>query len=171
MKTKQLTLNAMLLALLIILGMTPPLAIGLPVPIVLQNVAIFLIVGLTNTRSALLIIGTFLTLAALGLPILSGMRGGLPVLLGPTGGYLLGWLLTPIGVWAVRRWSPQPFWSLLIGGMLLTDVIGTVWLAAIYHTPWLVAATSNLAFIPGDVLKVIVSTYVIIGVNRAVSFK
>lgn len=59
MNAKQLSLNATLLALLIILGMTPPIAIGLPVPIVLQNFGIFLIAGLLNTRSATLVIATF----------------------------------------------------------------------------------------------------------------
>ena len=71
MNAKQLSLNATLLALLIILGMTPPIAVGLPVPIVLQNFGIFLIAGLLNTRSATLVIATFLTLTALGLPLLS----------------------------------------------------------------------------------------------------
>ena len=98
MSARNLTLNATLLSLLIILGMTPPIAVGLPVPIVLQNLAIFLIAGLRPAKSGTMIIGTFLLLAALGLPILSGMRGGLPIMLGPTGGYLIGWLLTPMGV-------------------------------------------------------------------------
>ncbi|WP_282801326.1 biotin transporter BioY [Secundilactobacillus kimchicus] len=175
MNAKQLSLNATLLALLIILGMMPPIAVGLPVPIVLQNFGIFLIAGLLNTRSATLVIATFLTLTALGLPLLSGMRGGLPVMIGPTGGYLLGWLLTPISVAAVQRLlatkTVPSLWALLLGGMFVTDLAGTIWLTIFYHTPFTVALLSNLVYIPGDLIKIVACSVVLTAVNRAVSFK
>lgn len=61
-----------------------------PVPISLLTLAI-LFVGLTNSvRQSAYAVGTYLTLGAIGFPIFANFTAGLPILVGPTGGYLIG---------------------------------------------------------------------------------
>ena len=67
-----------------------------PVPMTLQTLLIF-IIGLTYTpREILSSVGAWLVLGALGAPVFSSFSGGMTVLIGPKGGYFLGFLLAPL---------------------------------------------------------------------------
>ena len=96
MSTRTLTLIAVLTAMLCILGpVTLPLG---PVPLSLTTGLLMLMALLLGPRSALLCCGLYLLLGMAGLPVFSGFTGGTGALLGPTGGFLLGYLpLTLIG--------------------------------------------------------------------------
>jgi len=53
-------------------------------------------------------VGGYLALGCLGLPVFSGMRGGLAVLAGPTGGFLLGFLVAAVLIALIRSWALRP---------------------------------------------------------------
>lgn len=92
-EVQRLTRMALLLAIVIVLGLIPAIPIGIiPVPLTVQNIGILLIGLLLSPFEAFLTTGVFLLLALIGLPILTGLRGGMAVFIGPTGGYLLGLL-------------------------------------------------------------------------------
>ena len=96
MKTKDLSSIALMTSILIILGIIPGIPLGIiPVPIVLQNLGVILAGLVLGTKRGTWSILLLLLLAALGLPVLSGGRGGFSVFLGPTAGYMFGWVLTP----------------------------------------------------------------------------
>ena len=65
---------------------------GTPVPIVLQNMMPILASGLLGGLYGTASTALFLITGLLGLPVFSGSRGGLAHLLGPTGGFLIGYL-------------------------------------------------------------------------------
>ncbi|GBG93626.1 biotin biosynthesis protein BioY [Ligilactobacillus salitolerans] len=164
MHTKDLTLVSLMTAIIIILGLIPGIPLGvIPVPIVLQNCGIMLAGLLLGTKRGTLAVFLLLLLTALGLPVLSGGRGGLPIFIGPTAGYLFGWLVTPALINLGLKFVPQRgriLWQLLsvwVAGVLCADLIGTVWLTFQSHIPFLTALVSNLAFLPGDTLKVILA--------------
>ena len=95
---RRVTTTALLAALL-----AASAAIAIPfgaVPVTLQ-VLVLVLIALTMPRSwAAFAVGVYLLVGAVGLPVFSGMRGGLAVLTGPTGGYLLGFLVAaPAGAW------------------------------------------------------------------------
>ena len=64
-----------------------------PVPFTLQIFAFVLVLLALKPTEALVAIGTYLLMGAVGLPVFSAMRGGVGVLLGPTGGFLWGCFL------------------------------------------------------------------------------
>lgn len=158
--TKELVKVAMMTTLIIILGFIPAIPLGfIPVPIVLQNLGIML-AGKKGTLSVFLflVIGLFL-------PVFSGSRTTIPVLMGPSAGYVIAYLLVPI-VFSLlyRNWfsksTPLAFLALLISGVVLVDVLGAIWLAAYTGMSLVTSLLSNLVFIPGDTIKAIIATII-----------
>ncbi len=103
-----------------------------PVPITLQTFGIML-VALTFERSAAIhSVLLYLTSAALGAPVLAGFKGGLPCFLGPTGGYLVGFLVATVIMSTLRVHFKKPN----IFSMAFIGIIGTVFIYA-FGIVWL----------------------------------
>lgn len=64
-----------------------------PIPFTLQMFAIPLAIYLLRPSEAIIAVFLYILIGALGLPVFSGMRGGIGVILGPTGGFLMGYLI------------------------------------------------------------------------------
>lgn len=83
-----------------------------PIPFTLQMFTIPLVIYVLCTSEAIIAIYGYVGLGALGLPLFSGMRGGIGVLLGPTGGFLVGYLIgVPLAaglLYLVRRRGQRP---------------------------------------------------------------
>ncbi|WP_251898294.1 biotin transporter BioY [Lactiplantibacillus paraplantarum] len=176
---KHLTQTAMVTALIIVLGFFPGIPVGfIPVPIILQNMGIFLAAELLGRKYGTMAVGLFLGLVALGLPLLSGGRGGAAVFLGPTGGYLVAWLLAPLLIGTLikmARATESGYWWLEVGivwlaGILFIDVVGAGWLAIQSHMTLSAALLSNLAFIPGDLIKATLAVFIARRVRAVVDF-
>jgi biotin transport system substrate-specific component len=87
----RMTVYASLMAALVAAGAYLAIPIG-PVPIVLQNLFVFLSGLLLGPRWGAASIGVYLLAGSLGLPVFAGGVGGIGRFVGPTGGYLLGFL-------------------------------------------------------------------------------
>ena len=93
----EMTVVAMMVAMIAILGAVPGIPLGfIPVPIVLQNMGIMIAGELLGPKLGTIAVWLFLFLVVLGLPLLSGGRGGMVTILGPTGGYIFAWLFVPL---------------------------------------------------------------------------
>jgi biotin transport system substrate-specific component len=90
-RTRSLVLCGLSIALLAV-GAFITVPFG-PVPFTLQSMMLALIVLILRPREALIAVGGYLLLGAIGLPIGAGFKGGLGWLLGPTGGFLLGFFM------------------------------------------------------------------------------
>jgi biotin transport system substrate-specific component len=93
--------TAALLAALLAVSALPALRLG-PVPFTLQVLVVVLAGLLLTPGQAALAVGVYLAEGAVGLPVFSGMTGGLGVLAGPTGGYLIGFLAGAVAGAALR---------------------------------------------------------------------
>ena len=170
MKTRDIVLVALFAAVIVVLGFLPPITLGIsPVPITAQSMGVMLagcIIGARRGAAAYLLI---LVMVAAGLPILSGGRGGLNVLMGPTGGYIVGWIIGAyvtglIAQSMVREGQPELrqyvgfFLASLIGGIAVVYAIGIPWLSVAAGMPLGKAVMVNLPFIPGDLIKAVIAT-------------
>ena len=99
---RAITTSALLAALL---AASAVIAVPLgAVPFTLQTAVLVLIALTQRPGRAALTVGTYLVIGAVGVPVFSGLRGGLGVLAGPTGGYLFGFLLGAVaGAWVRER--------------------------------------------------------------------
>ena len=165
---------AVFAALIAALGLPGALSIGgAAVPITFQTLGVMLAGAILGARKGTLSVLLFIALVAAGLPLLSGGRGGLGVFVGPSVGYLVGWLLGAAVIgWATARLLPRyPIvpalaWTAL-GGIVAIYLVGVPVFALITGTPLDVALIGSTVFLPGDLLKVVVTVLVAKGVHRA----
>ncbi len=139
----------------------------LPVPFTLQLLGVFLSVGILGGREAFGCVAVYLLLGCLGLPVFSGFQGGFGVILGPTGGYLLGFLpLCLLCGWLYPKtktlWGKGVVFGL---GLLIDYLIGTLWYLWVFTKgqAGMVSALSIcvLPFVIPDLLKITASITVL----------
>ncbi len=160
-KTKiyRLTLTGVMAAVLCVLG---PLSIPIPlspVPLSLTNFAVLLTASLLGWKWGTASCAVYLLLGVVGVPVFSGFAGGAAKLLGPTGGYLVGFLfLSVIGGLFVETFEGKR-WLAALGmglGMLVNNLFGTAWLACLMQIGFGQAFMMGVApYIVGDLMKLI----------------
>jgi len=127
----ELTTSALLAALLAASAVVA-VPIG-AVPLTLQTLVLALIALTQRPGRAALSVGVYLAAGLVGLPVFSGMRGGLGVVLGPTGGYLLGFLVGAVaGAWVRERVQASVAWRVVSDAAASITVI-----AVVYTFGWL----------------------------------
>ncbi|WP_424935677.1 MULTISPECIES: biotin transporter BioY [Bacteria] len=161
---------AVFAALIVVLGMvTVPLPGG--VPITAQTLGVMLAGLVLGARRAPLAALVVFALAAVGLPVLAGGRGGLGVFLGPTAGYLVGWVAGVVVVGLIMRTGSFSWWraglAALGGGVLVVYLFGVPVQALVTGVPLGPTMLSCLVFLPGDLLKVAAATVLVTALHRA----
>lgn len=159
-RPRDLTYIAVFAALLAVCSW---ISIPAAVPFTLQTLGVFLAVGLLGGRRGTLVVLVYILMAAVGLPVLSGFRGGVGALLGNTGGYVLGFLLSAVVMWALERRLGRKLWVQGLGmvlGLLVCYAFGTAWFMALYIRAngavslWTVLGWCVIPFILPDLLKI-----------------
>ena len=140
-----------------------------PVPFNLAVFGAFLAGMLLSPGIAVLSMATYWLMAAIGLPVMAGLQGGLGAVLSPTGGYMAGYLLLA-GCTALVAERPMPM--RLAGmalGLVLCYTLGTVWFICATGTALSAAlAMCVLPFIPADVAKGIAAAWLAQTIKRRV---
>lgn len=110
------------------------ISIPADVPFTLQTFGVFVAVGLLGGRRGTLSVLVFILLGAVGVPVFAGFRGGVDVLLGPTGGYIIGFLFSALVMWAMERLGEKAWVRIasMLAGLLVCYVFGTAWFMAVY---------------------------------------
>ena len=136
-----------------------------PVPVTGQTLAVLLVGVLLGRHWGGVSTGLYLTLGAAGLPWFAGFKAGWGALAGPTGGYLVGFVLAALFLGHVtdRFAQARSFWALL-GLMLLANFAlihgpGLAWLAVVTgtHDPVRLLWMGTVPFVYGDVFKALVA--------------
>ena len=158
--TKTLALIGVMTAFICIMG---PLSIQIPispVPISLGTLAIYFAVNVLGMKKGIVSCLVYLLIGFVGLPVFSGFSSGPAKLLGPTGGYLIGYIfLALICGFVIDRTSNVfiCFFGILLGTAVLY-LFGTVWLSYQGNMPFMKAlAAGVLPFIAGDLVKIVIA--------------
>jgi biotin transport system substrate-specific component len=178
METKDIVLIALFCGILVALGSIPPLNIGIiPVPITSQTLGVMLAGAILGPVRGAASSALFVLLVVVGLPVLAGGRGGLGIISGPTGGYLLGWipgafvvgLLAKLLVTRTPAPLPQFVWYLvacIAGGIIVVYAIGIPWSSVATGISLRKAAVGALYFVLGDLIKAVITSLVARSVRR-----
>jgi biotin transport system substrate-specific component len=169
-----LAMTATFVGVIAAMGLVPAVQVlGSGVPITIQSMGVMLAGAVLGRWRGAAAIAIFLILVALGLPLLSGGRGGLGVFFRPSVGFLLGFPVAAFVIgWLSERLSTPR--SLLrgilvniIGGIIVLYAFGTVGVALVSHISLGKALIANLIFIPGDLGKAVVAALIARGVHQA----
>lgn len=155
MKPQRMTLCALFAALTAMCAQVS-LPIG-PVPINLGLLPLLTCAALLPPRYAASTALLYIAMGAIGLPVFAGMSGGPGVLVGPTGGYLLGYVVCTALSSALIQRQLHPLAATALG-IGICYLLGTLWLMHATSLTLLQALlTGTLPFIPGDAAKALVA--------------
>lgn len=136
------------------------------VPFTLQTFGIFSALLLLGGKRGTLSVTVYILLGVIGLPVFSGFKGGTGALLGPTGGYIIGFVFTALVFWAITRKRENSFVFNTLGclaGLIVLYFFGTVWFVEVYSRKvevvgYKAAVTMCvLPFIIPDIIKIALS--------------
>lgn len=168
---RRTVLTALFTALIIIGGYIAfPIPFS-PVPIVLSDFFVML-TGLCLGISGVSSIGLFLFLGVLGLPVFTGGKSGLAVFMGPTGGFLISYLIATVAAGFLSHLGGKPSRIKDILALITANLIifgmGIPWLKMILNVSWERAlALGLLPFLPGNLIK-IAAAFILIQIARPV---
>lgn len=164
---------AVFAALVAALGLPGSFSVFGGVPITAQTLGVMLAGAVLGPRLGPLSMIVFLALVAAGLPLLAGGRGGLGVFVGPSAGYMLGWIagafVTGLIVHASAR-KPSVLrvaLAVVVGGILMIYAVGIPVQSLVTRLPLEETILASLVFLPGDLLKAVLATAVVATLLRA----
>lgn len=139
------------------------ISIPLSVPFTLQIFALFFVLGLLGGKRGTISIVVYLLMGAVGIPVFSGFKGGIGVLAGPTGGYLISYIFVGLLYWLLEVLFGKKLLVRIIAmaaGLLVCYAFGTAWYMYLYIrqtgpvTLGTVLGWCVLPFIIPDILKI-----------------
>lgn len=135
------------------------------IPFTLQTLGVFLSASLLGARRATYSVFVYILLGAVGLPVFSAFSGGLGFLLGPTGGYIIGFLFTAFIVGFITEKLGKTAWLLALSmaiGLLLCYAFGTAWFCIVMKKDILYGLLCCVVpYIIPDIVKIVASIFMI----------
>lgn len=164
---------AVFAAIVAVLGLGGGFTVLGAVPITAQTLGVMLAGAVLGPWRGALSMLVFLALVALGLPLLSGGRGGIGVFAGPSAGYLVGWVVGAFVIGAIvhargRRltWVRTSI-GVLVGGILTIYAFGIPVQAFVTRLPLAETALQSTVFLPGDLIKAVIAVAITMTLARA----
>ncbi|GAA4142688.1 biotin transporter BioY [Leifsonia shinshuensis] len=164
---------AVVAAIVAVLGLPGGFTVFGAVPITAQTLGVMLAGALLGPWLGALSMTVLLALVAAGLPLLAGGRGGIGVFVGPSAGYLFGWIVgaAVIGL-IVHAGNRKPVaWrtlvGVIVGGILVVYAVGIPVQSLVTRLPLGETALTSLVFVPGDLIKAAIATAVVTTLVRA----
>ena len=161
MKTKRIALIGLMTAVICMLGpVSFPLPIS-PVPISLGVLGVLLSTYLLGMKWGTVSCLVYLLIGLVGLPVFTGFSGGLGKVLGPTGGYMIGYIfLSLIAGFFTGKWPTK--WPMHLVGMVAGTAVmylfGTLWLGYLMKCSFMEALWMGvIPYIPADLVKIAIA--------------
>ncbi len=161
-KTVHVSRTALLASLMCISAW---IAVPAPVPFTLQTFVLMLSCGLFGGRLAALAVLLYMALGVVGLPVFSGFSGGVGALLGPSGGFVIGFFAFALFMWVAERFTSRSREGVVISmliSLLILYAFGVTHYVLIYSKGNVasvggVIASTVLPYVIPDLLKLILA--------------
>lgn len=111
------------------------ISIPVVVPFSMQTFGVFMAVGVLGGRRGSLAVAVYLLLGLIGVPVFAGFTGGIGIVMGSTGGYLVGFFFSAFVMWVAERLPGKKAWVLafsMVLGLLVCYAFGTAWFMEFY---------------------------------------
>lgn len=161
---RQLTLVGLMAAVLCILG---PWTVSIPispVPISLGMLGIYFVTSVLGMKLGIASVLIYILMGLVGIPVFTGFTAGPGKLLGPTGGYIIGYIfMALICGFFVDKFNKNLLWyfSGMVLGTAVCYFFGTLWLAhQMQYTFFQALMAGVIPYIPGDLVKLVIARIV-----------
>ena len=111
------------------------ISIPTAIPFTMQTFAVFLILGILGGKKGTLSIVIYILLGAIGIPVFAGFTGGIGIILGTTGGYILGFIFMGLLYWLFESLFGKKLSVTIISmiiGLFVCYAFGTAWFIFVY---------------------------------------
>ena len=145
-KLYKLVLSAVFVAVIAICSW---ISIPTTVPFTLQTLGIFIAAGLLGWKYGTLSVAVYILLGLVGVPVFANFSSGVGAIVGPTGGYIIGFLFTALAVGLITKFFGKKFYVLIIAmvvGLALCYLFGTIWFMIVYQCDF--AAALMMCVVP-----------------------
>ena len=173
MNTKDIVYISLFASLTAVMGVFPPIHIPIiNIPITAQSLGPMMAGSILGWKKGSISLLLFIVLISMGLPVLSGGRGGIHLLLGPSGGFILAWPIVAllIGIFSEIFFKNINFIKFFLiisfGGIVVNYLIGGVWLYFMSNIQLKKLLTLCLVFVPGDIVKVLIASSVAVIIKK-----
>ena len=156
------------------------ISVPLTVPITLQTFGVFAALGVLGGKKGTIAVIVYVLLGAVGLPVFAGFKLGIGTLLGTTGGYIIGFVLSGIVYWAITDKFGTKLAVTVIAmvlGLLVCYAFGTAWFMIVYTgskgtvTLWSALGWCVFPFIIPDAIKIALAILVSERVGKYAALK
>lgn len=130
--TKEMVLTAMLTAVMAVCSW---ISVPAEIPFTLQTFAVFCAIGLLGGRNGLFSILVYILLGAIGIPVFAGPSGGIGIIFGNTGGYIVGFVFIALICWLTEKLFGNGLIVRIISmivGLAVLYAFGTAWFMFLY---------------------------------------
>ena len=129
-----------------------------PIPLSLATLGVYIAAATLEPLFATFSVLIYVLLGAFGLPVFSGVKGGFSIIAGPTGGYIIGYIVCATTASYLLHKFPKkalaPLWYII--STVVLYLIGTLWYIAIMKTSFVAAiSVCVIPFLVGDAIKIV----------------
>lgn len=146
-----------------------------PIVITAQTIIVNLLALILTPRQAVTAVAVYLLMGTVGLPVFSGGGSGLAKLLGPTGGFLFGFLFMVLAISLLKGKNNHLGRYLLVTigvGMPVLYFMGTAYMCLTAHLSVPAALMAAVVpFLAGDVLKCVGASLLAVALNKVFSLQ
>lgn len=151
------------------------ISVPLAIPVTLQTFGVITTAGLLGPKRGTLAVLVYILLGAVGVPVFAGFTGGVGILIGNTGGYIVGFIFSALAVGLITKYFGKKISILIfsmITGVLLCYLFGTAWFMFAYAKNagavglYTVLSWCVIPFIIPDAVKIAAAAFVVNRVSK-----
>lgn len=156
------------------------ISIPTTVPFTLQTFAVFLAVGVLGGKLGTISVVVYILLGAIGAPVFAGFSGGFDKIIGPTGGYIIGFIFSALIMWLFEMLCGRKLWVLAVSmvlGLIVCYAFGTAWFMIVYANNGNAVGLATalgwcvIPFIIPDVIKIALALSLTKVLRKAIKFE
>ena len=131
-KTRDIAFTALFAVLIAVCAW---ISIPTAVPFTMQTFAVYLALNFLGGKKGTVAVCIYLLMGLIGLPVYSNGTAGIGILMGTTGGYMVGWVFSGLVMWVMEKFLGRKLWAQAVSmlvGLLVCYAMGTLWFMAVY---------------------------------------
>lgn len=160
MKTKDMVLAALCS---VFIAISAWISIPTAIPFTMQTFAIYFILFILGAKMCIVAVGVYIMLGIIGIPVFSGFTAGIGILMGNTGGYIIGFLIIPIFMMLTEKLYNKNTMLLILFSfisLIICYTLGTLWFYFLYTSSTgaitipAILAMCVVPFVIPDIIKI-----------------